>query len=162
MKENTNIKTSDLTQSLMSQISNKNNQNTSISSNNYYSEEIVIPDNISNKEKEEIISKNKLYFLEYTKLLNDNNLLKLKLQELILKKTKYKKYLNKYESKENNNGNTILKNDLNNIYINNKKIRRKKSQIIYRYKCNFKNCNKKYSTEGCLNQHIKLKHNNKI
>ena len=159
MKENANNKTTDLTQSLMSQISNKNNQNTSISSNNYYSEEIIIPDNISYKEKEEIISQNKLYFLEYSKLLNDNNLLKLKLQELMIKKNKYKKCLNNHESKENNN--PFLKNELSNIFINNKRRRRKKCQIIYKYKCKFNNCNKKYSTEGCLNQHMKLKHNNK-
>ena len=161
MKEYINIKTNDLTQSLISQISNKNNQNSSISSNNCLSDETILG-NISEKEKSEINSKNKLFFYQYSKLFDENILLKLKLQELICKRNEYKKAINKLELKENINKEEIfeggLNNITNNIYINNRRKRRKRCQIIYKYKCNYKNCNKKYSTEGCLNQHIKLKH----
>ena len=161
MKDSINNKTADQTQSLISQTSNKNNQNSSLSLNNGFSEEPITPDYISDKKKKEIISNNKFYFIEYSKLYDENNLLKLKLQELILKKSEYKKRINRLESKENRNENSFYINISNNIYVNNKRKRRKRSQITYRYKCNFKNCNKKYSTESCLNQHIKLKHTSK-
>ena len=161
MKEYTNIKTNDLTQSLISQNSNKNNQNYSISSNNCFSDD-AIPGNISEKEKAEINSKNKLYFYQYSKLFDENILLKLKLQELICKRDEYKKVINKLEIKDNINKEEFYEGGFNNIpnnlYINNRRKRRKRCQINYKYECNFKNCNKKYSAEGCLNQHIKLKH----
>ena len=110
--------------------------------------------------------------MEYSKLYEKNNLLKFKLQELILKKNEFHKYLNKLEHNENcknvnsgeniNDNNNSIGNELvnfqSNIYINRKRKRRKKSQIVYKYKCHFKDCNKKYATEGSLNQHIKFKH----
>ena len=161
MKDSINNKTIDQTQSLISQTSNKNNQNSSLSLNIGFSEEPITPDFLSDTKKKEIISNNKFYFIEYSKLYDENNLLKLKLHELILKKSEYKKRINRLESKENRNENSFYINISNNIYINNKRKRRKRSQITYRHKCNFKNCNKKYSTESCLNQHIKLKHTSK-
>ena len=99
----------------------------------------------------------------------ENNLLKFKLQELILKKNEFHKYLIKLEHKEKNpnvnsgeNFNNNISRDLinfqSNMYINRKRKRRKKNQIVYKYKCNIKDCNKKYATEGALNQHIKFKH----
>ena len=129
-------------------------------------DEINIPENIenaSNKEIETLKERNKWFYKEYLKLVENNNLLKLKLQELILKKNEYQKYLIKLEhqnkdnniNRENNNNDN---NFINNIYVNRKRKRRKKSQIIYKYKCNFKDCKKMYSTEGALNQHIKFKH----
>ena len=39
-----------------------------------------------------------------------------------------------------------------------KDIDKKKSQLIYKYECTYKDCGKKYSTQGSLNQHMKLKH----
>ena len=170
MKEYINQKNKDLFQSMKSPISNKMNQNLSISLNNHLIEDNItfsrIPDNISDKQKQEIISSNKFYFLGYAKLLDDNNLLKIRLQELINKKNEYKKNLNnlilKENKKANTNNNIHFRKELvdipNNIYISRKRKRRKKSQITYKYKCNFKDCNKKYSSENCLNQHIKLKH----
>ncbi len=63
----------------------------------------------------------------------------------------------------NSNNNNLINQDLinfqSNIYINRKRKRRKKSQIVCKYICNYKGCNKKYATEGALNQHKKLKHN---
>ncbi len=167
MREYINRKSKGLFQSRKTPISNKLNQNLSIWWNNHLIEDNItyskIPDNLSDKQKQEIISSNKFYFLGYVRLLDDNNLLKIRLQELINKKNEYKKNLNnlilKENKKTNTNNNILFKKDLvdirNNIYISRKRKRRKKNQIIYKYKCNFKDCNKKYSSENCLNQHIK-------
>ena len=134
--------------------------------NHFFPEELIIPENLSDKEIELLKEKNKWFFFEYSKLAETNNLLKFKLQELILKKNEFHKYLNKLEHNENNrhinsgeniNGNNLV-NFQSNLYMNRKRKRRKKSQILYKYKCNFKDCNKKYATEGALNQHIKFKH----
>jgi len=150
-------------------ISIKRNNFNFESLNNFLIEEDNIPQNLSDKDIEELKERNKFFFKEYSKLVENNNLLKFKLQELILKKNQFQKLLNKLEHKNKNdddregiNDNNIINNDLinfpNNIYINRKRKRRKKSQITYKYKCNFKDCNKIYSTEGALNQHIKFKH----
>ena len=172
MKEYINNENKDLFLSIKSQAPNKMNYNSSLLPNNCFTEkEIIIPtvpDVISNEQKEAIISTNKLYFYRYEKKYVQNNLLKLRLKELLNKKKEYKNILNNLLLKQNKNGNTNLnensqiKKDLdniqNNFYISRKRKRRKKSQITYKYKCNYLNCNKKYSTEGCLNQHMKLKH----
>ena len=171
MKEYINNKYNDLLLSIKNPTSNKMNQNSSLLMNNCFTEkEIIIPkipDIITDKYKEAIISTNKLYFYRFEKKIVENNLLKLRLKELINKKKEYRNYLNNLLSKQNKNGNTNLNkaqfnNDLtnipNNFYISRKRKRRKKSQIICKYKCSYTNCNKKYSTEGCLNQHMKLKH----
>ena len=150
-------------------ISIKRNNFNFESLNNFLIEEDNIPQNLSDKDIEELKERNKFFFKEYSKLVENNNLLKFKLQELILKKNQFQKLLNKLEHKNKNdddregiNDNNIINNDLinfpNNIYINRKRKRRKKSQITYKYKCYFKDCNKIYSTEGALNQHIKFKH----
>ena len=150
-------------------ISIKRNNFNFESLNNFLIEEDNIPQNLSDKDIEELKERNKFFFKEYSKLVENNNLLKFKLQELILKKNQFQKLLNKLEHKNKNdddregiNDNNIINNDLinfpNNLYINRKRKRRKKSQITYKYKCNFKDCNKIYSTEGALNQHIKFKH----
>jgi hypothetical protein len=150
-------------------ISIKRNNFNFESLNNFLIDEDNIPQNLSDKDIEELKERNKFFFKEYSKLVENNNLLKFKLQELILKKNQFQKLLNKLEHKNKNdddregiNDNNIINNDLinfpNNIYINRKRKRRKKSQITYKYKCNFKDCNKIYSTEGALNQHIKFKH----
>ena len=150
-------------------ISIKRNNFNFESLNNFLIDEDNIPQNLSDKDIEELKERNKFFFKEYSKLVENNNLLKFKLQELILKKNQFQKLLNKLEHKNKNdddregiNDNNIINNDLinfpNNIYINRKRKRRKKSQITYKYKCNFKDCNKIYSTEGALNQHIKYKH----
>ena len=150
-------------------ISLKNNKNCIESFNDFSSDEINIRENLSKDEIEDLKSKNKWFFYEYTKSVEKNNLLKLKLQELTSKKNEFHKYLYKLENKTVNNGDNIddinntLSHDLinfqsSNIYINRKRKRRKKNQIVCKYKCEFKDCNKKYATETALNQHIKNKH----
>ena len=139
------------------------------------SEDIIIPDTISNKDKEALKEKNKAYFIEFKKLKEKNNLLKFKLQELIQKKIKYKKCLNKLEQNKNDTSleNEEKKNKIfeknksiidelinvnNNLYINRKRRRKKKNQLEFKYKCHYKDCDRKYATQGSLNQHVKLKH----
>ena len=45
-----------------------------------------------------------------------------------------------------------------NIFRKRKRKRRKKSEVISKYKCPFLNCSKSYPSVGSLNMHIKLKH----
>ena len=171
MKENSNTENANLSSEIIKPISIKMNQNYLETYNNFFPDELIIPENLSDKEIDLLKEKNKWFFFEYSKLAETNNLLKFKLQELILKKNEFHKYLNKLEHKEKNkninNGENIKENNpinhnlvnfQSNIYINRKRKRRKKSQILYKYQCNFKDCNKKYATEGALNQHKKFKH----
>ena len=118
--------------------------------------------------------KNKMFFNKYSKIVEQNSLLKFRLQDLTNKKNEIHKYLIQLEhNKDKNiipnensvniiNNNTLINQDLvnfqSNIYINRKRKRRKKSQIVCKYICTYKDCNKKYATEGALNQHIKFKH----
>jgi hypothetical protein len=170
MKESNNIGKKNLSGEVIKPVSLKNNKNYLESFNHFFPDEINIPDNLNDNEIEALKDKNKWFFYEYTKLVEKNNLLKFKLQELISKKNEFHKYLNKLENKDKNvnnsdniNNNSSISHDLinfqsSNIYINRKRKRRKKNQIVCKYKCNYKDCNKKYATEGALNQHIKLKH----
>ena len=93
------------------------------------SEDIIIPDTISNKDKEALKEKNKAYFIEFKKLKEKNKSI---IDELI--------------------------NVNNNLYINRKRRRKKKNQLEFKYKCHYKDCDRKYATQGSLNQHVKLKH----
>ena len=170
MKENNKEKKVNLSKEIIKPVAFEMTKNYLESFNNFFPDEAYIPDNLSEKEIETLKDKNKWFFFEYSKLIEKNNLLKFKLQDLILKKNELHKYLNKLEHNEKNknliNGENINNNCIShelinyqsNIYINRKRKRRKKSQIIYKFKCNFKDCNKKYATEGALNQHIKSKH----
>ena len=169
MKENRNIENSNSPIGIIEPISVKTNRNYLEPFNNFFQDELTIPENLSDKEIDSLKEKNKWFFFEYSKLAEQNNLLKFKLQELILKKNEFHKYLNKLEHKEKNpnvnsgeNFNNSISRDLinfqSNMYIKRKRKRRKKNQIVYKYKCNIKDCNKKYATEGALNQHIKFKH----
>ena len=169
MKENRNTENSNSPIGIIEPISIKRNRNYLEPFNNIIQDELTIPENLSDKDIDSLKEKNKWFFFEYSKLAEENNLLKFKLQELILKKNEFHKYLIKLEHKEknpnvnsgetfNNNISRDLINFQSNMYINRKRKRRKKNQIVYKYKCNFKDCNKKYATEGALNQHIKFKH----
>ena len=143
---------------------------------NYFPENISLPDSLSEKEIEALKERNKKFFNDYLKISEENSLLKFKLHDLTNKKNEMHKYLIQLEHKrekniienENNlnyinySNNMINKELLNfqsNMYINRKRIRRKKNQIICNYKC--ESCNKKYATEGALNQHVKIKHKKK-
>ena len=41
-----------------------------------------------------------------------------------------------------------------------KRCRRTAGEIARHYMCKYESCQKSYGSEGSLNQHIKLKHNN--
>ena len=147
--------------------------------NNFFPDNITIPENLSEDDLEALKQKNKYFFQKYSKIFEKNSLLKFKLQDLTNKKNEIHKFLTQLEHKkdknvlenENNinimNGNNtnLIGQDLinfqSNIYINRKRKRRKKSQIICKYFCPYKDCNKKYATEGALNQHKKFKHEQK-
>ena len=152
-------------------ISIKKNQNQYIEPfQNFFIDDANLPENISEEEIELLKERNKYLFFEYAKLVEKNNLLKVKLQELLAKKNEFHKYLLKLENKdkiinvntgENFDNNNLISREpfsINNIYINRKRKRRKRKDLVYNYICNFKDCNKKYSTEGALTQHIKFKH----
>ena len=143
---------------------------------NYFPESLNFPENLSEKEIEILKEKNKKFFNEYLEKWEENSLLKYKLQDLLNKKNEIHKYLIQLEHKkerniiENENNMTFINNSNNNlinkellnfksnIYINRKRKRRKKSEITCKFEC--LDCNKKYATEGALNQHCKLKHKN--
>jgi len=142
--------------------------------NNFIPDNITIPENPSENDIKILKEKNKMFFNKYSKIVEQNSLLKFRLQDLTNKKNEIHKYLIQLEhNKDKNiipnensvniiNNNTLINQDLvnfqSNIYINRKRKRRKKSQIVCKYICTYKDCNKKYATEGALNQHIKFKH----
>ena len=147
--------------------------------NNFFPDNITIPENLSEDDLEALKQKNKYFFQKYSKIFEKNSLLKFKLQDLTNKKNEIHKFLTQLEHKKdrnildnenninimNSNNNNLMGQDLinfqSNIYINHKRKRRKKSQIIYKYVCPYKDCNKKYATGGALNQHKKFKHTQK-
>jgi hypothetical protein len=50
--------------------------------------------------------------------------------------------------------------EINDIYVNRKRHRRNKNEIIREFTCEHPGCLKSYGSEGSLNQHIKRKHKN--
>ena len=126
---------------------------------------------ITNKEKDFIIQNNKAFFVEYKIIYLKNIELKNKLSELIQKKKelydsiikleqKFKDSQSLNEKKTTNNNSNINKN-LNYIFIpytKKKRIRRKKTEIVNKYNCNFHDCNKSYPSKCSLNMHVRLKH----
>ena len=146
--------------------------------NEGYNHHLIYP-NISKKEKELIIQTNKSFFKEFSKLYNENILLKNKLAKALEEKKKLNQYIIKHEQEiikaiknngeiimDENNGEIIM--DENNgkiiaekrmeLYRKRKRQRRKKSEVVCLYNCSFVNCNKSYPSKGSLNMHIKLKH----
>ena len=144
---------------------------------NFFPDNITIPETLSEADLEALKQKNKSFFQKYSKIFEKNSLLKFKLQDLTNKKNEIHKYLIQLEHRKdrnildnenniniiNSNNNSLINQDLinfqSNIYINRKRKRRKKNQIVCKYICTYKGCNKKYATEGALNQHKKIKHN---
>ena len=131
-----------------------------------YNLQIFSP-NITNKQKELIIETNKSFFNEFSKLYYQNILLKNRLLKVLDEKKKLNQIIIKYEQeisksqKEKKIEETnIMDNKENriNIFRKRKRKRRKKSEVISKYKCPFLNCNKSYPSVGSLNMHIKLKH----
>ena len=134
-----------------------------------YNHHLIYP-NISKKEKELIIQTNKSFFQEFTKLYNENILLKNKLAKALDEKKKLNQYIIKHEQeiiKTNKNDSKIIRDENNGKMISEKRMelyrkikrqRRKKSEVVCLYNCSFVNCNKSYPSKGSLNMHIKLKH----
>ena len=135
--------------------------------------QLLLYPNITKKQKDFIKKMNKSFFYEFGKLKNKNILLKAKLKDLLKEKQRLNQIIIEKEHKRNREKSKIkgINNDNNNSIDNNnknenilqnyrkrKRIRRKKSEIVYAYFCNFPNCNKSYPTKGSLNMHIKLKH----
>ena len=139
--------------------------------NEEYNLNLIYP-NISKKESELIIQTNKTFFKEFSKLYNENILLKNKLAKALEEKKKLNQYINKQEQEiiktnkingeiivEENNGKIIAEKKME-LYRKRKRQRRKKSEVVCLYNCSFLNCNKSYPSKGSLNMHIKLKHKN--
>ena len=137
--------------------------------NEEYNLNLIYP-NISKKESELIIQTNKTFFKEFSKLYNENILLKNKLAKALEEKKKLNQYINKQEQEiiktnkingeiivEENNGKIIAEKKMD-LYRKRKRQRRKKSEVVCLYNCSFLNCNKSYPSKGSLNMHIKLKH----
>ena len=137
--------------------------------NEEYNRHLIYP-NISKKEKDIIIQTNKSFFKEFSKLYNENILLKKKLAKALDEKKKLNQYIIKHEQeiiKTNKNNGEIIRDENNGkmisekrmeLYRKRKRQRRKKSEVVCLYNCNFVNCNKSYPSKGSLNMHIKLKH----
>ena len=112
---------------------------------------------------------NNSFFNEFVKLYTKNLFLKSQLNKILNEKKKLSQIIIKLEQKrkkknkegkeveiEINNNNINCENII--FYRKTKKIRRKKKDINYIYKCNFPNCNKSYPRKNFLNLHIRLKH----
>ena len=138
--------------------------------NSVYNSQIS-PIYINKKEKEFIVSNNKAFYLNYKKIYNKNIELKKKLKELVIEKKRLFDSIIKSEQKIINslclNNEKSTKADLNitnnynyifTPFTKKKRIRRKKTEIINKYKCNFPNCDKSYPSKCSLNMHIRLKH----
>ena len=136
--------------------------------NEEYNLQIFCP-NITNKQKEFIIETNKLFFKEFSKQYYNNIFLKNKLAKVLDEKKKLNQIIMKHEhefSKNNkiNGENKMeeneekIKGNKMNFYRKRKRKRRKKNEVICKYKCPYLNCNKSYPSKGSLNMHIKLKH----
>ena len=121
--------------------------------NEEYNLNLIYP-NISKKESELIIQTNKTFFKEFSKLYNENILLKNKLAKALEEKKKLNQYINKQEQEiiktnkingeiivEENNGKIIAEKKME-LYRKRKRQRRNKTEFVCLYKCSFLNCNK--------------------
>ena len=123
----------------------------------------IISSNLTKTQKEFIIKTNKSFFKEFINLYTKNILLKAKLNEILDEKKNLSQKILKLEEerkksiKLNKMRKDIIE-DAIKLYRKSKRIRRKKSEITYVYKCDFPNCQKRYPSKGSLNMHIKLKH----
>ena len=97
------------------------------------------------------------YYLEFIKTEQINRLLKKQLNNLQIEKNNLKQLITRLERK---NKKLKIKNseNINDLYMNRKRHRRNKNEIIREFKCNL--CEKKYGSEGSLKQHMRIKHKN--
>ena len=97
------------------------------------------------------------YYLEFIKTEQINRILKIQLNNLQIEKNNLKQLITRLERK---NKKLKIKNseNINDLYMNRKRHRRNKNEIIREFKCNL--CEKKYGSEGSLKQHMRIKHKN--
>ena len=97
------------------------------------------------------------YYLEFIKTEQINRILKIQLNNLQIEKNNLKQLITRLERK---NKKLKIKNieKINDLYVNRKRHRRNKNEIIREFKCNL--CEKKYGSEGSLKQHMRIKHKN--
>ena len=116
--------------------------------NNFFPDNITIPENLSEDDLEALKQKNKYFFQKYSKIFEKNSLLKFKLQDLTNKKNEIHKYLIQLEHRKdrnildnenninimNSNNNNLINQDLinfqSNIYKSQKKKKKKKSNSL--------------------------------
>ena len=95
------------------------------------------------------------YYLEFIKTEEINRILKNQLNNLQIEKNNLKQLIARLERK-NKKLKTKKTENKNDLYVNRKRHRRNKNEIIREFKCNL--CEKKYGSEGSLKQHIRIKH----
>ena len=99
------------------------------------------------------------YYLEYIKTEEINRILKNQLNNLQIEKNNLKQLITRLERK-NKKVKEKKKDNINDLYMNRKRHRRNKNEILREFKCNL--CEKKYGSEGSLKQHIRIKHKKEI
>jgi len=99
------------------------------------------------------------YYLEFIKTEQINQLLKNQLNNLQIEKNNLKQLITRLERK-NKKVKEKKKDNINDLYMNRKRHRRNKNEILREFKCNL--CEKKYGSEGSLKQHIRIKHKKEI
>ena len=99
------------------------------------------------------------YYLEFIKTEQINQLLKNQLNNLQIEKNNLKQLITRLERK-NKKVKEKKKDNINDLYMNKKRHRRNKNEILREFKCNL--CEKKYGSEGSLKQHIRIKHKKDI
>ena len=97
------------------------------------------------------------YYLEFIKTEQINRLLKKQLNNLQNEKNNLKQLITRLERKNKKLKANNIEN-INDLYMNRKRHRRNKNEIIREFKCNL--CEKKYGSEGSLKQHMRIKHKN--
>ena len=122
---------------------------------------------VTKKQNDFIIRNNKSFYQKFKNLLLKNIELKNKLNEVTAEKKRLYDIIIKMEQKikkSKNINNTIINNNISNIinpYNKRKRIRRKKTELLYIYNCDYPDCDKSYPSKSSLNMHIKLKHKKK-
>ena len=97
------------------------------------------------------------YYLEFIKTEQINRILKIQLNNLQIEKNNLKQLITRLERKNKKLKANNTEN-INDLYMNRKRHRRNKNEIIREFKCNL--CEKKYGSEGSLKQHMRIKHKN--
>ncbi len=97
------------------------------------------------------------YYLEFIKTEQINRILKIQLNNLQIEKNNLKQLITRLERKNKKLKANNIEN-INDLYMNRKRHRRNKNEIIREFKCNL--CEKKYRSEGSLKQHMRIKHKN--